>query len=62
MKEKKTDSGDKAYQVYDRDGRLMMSCPESCRYPRNIEQSLMDNGYTIKLNGKKITRKEIKEK
>ena len=50
----------KSYQVYDREGRLVLSAPESCRYSRSVEQSLMDNGYTIKLNGKRITKKELR--
>lgn len=48
------------YVVYDRDGKVVLAAPESCRYPREIEQSLQDAGYTIKLNGRKITKKETK--
>jgi len=48
------------YQVY-RDGVLMLSAPESCRYPKHVELQLMDAGYTIKLHGKKISKKEIKK-
>lgn len=33
--------------------------PECCRYPKHVERQLMDAGYTIKLHGKKITKKEI---
>lgn len=37
-----------------------VEAPESCRYPKDVERQLLDAGYTIKLNGKKITKKEIK--
>ena len=47
------------YKVYDRDGVLKMSAPESLRYPKETELSIINAGYTIKLNGKKITKKEI---
>lgn len=46
------------YVVYDHDGKAVLAAPESCRYPREIELSLLSAGYTIKLNGKKVTRKE----
>lgn len=46
------------YKVY-RDGECVMAATESCRYPKHIEKSLLDAGYTIKLHGKKITKKEI---
>ena len=43
-----------------------MVAPESCRYDRKTELSLLEAGYTIRLHGKKITkteiRKEVKEK
>lgn len=50
------------YVIYDRDGKAVLTAPESCRYPREIERSLQDAGYTIKLNGKKITKKETSNK
>lgn len=51
-----------AYQVYNRDGRLMMSCPLKLRYSKKIELNLIENGYTIKLNGKKLKKKEVQER
>lgn len=50
------------YKVYDRDGVLKMSAPEELRYPPETELSILNAGYTIKLNGKRITKKELKEK
>ena len=47
------------YKVYDSSGRLMMQATESCRYDRETERSILQAGYTIKLNGKRITKKEV---
>lgn len=48
------------YKVY-RDSECVMEATESCRYPKRVELQLLDAGYTIKLHGKKITKKEIKQ-
>lgn len=37
-----------------------MVAPESCRYPRHVELSLLEAGYTIRLRGKKITKTELR--
>lgn len=47
------------YKIYNREGRPMESRPESLRYPPEIELGMIAAGYTIKLNGKKLTKKEI---
>lgn len=39
----------------------MLEAPESCRYPRRIELDMLDEGYTIRLNGKRITKAEIRK-
>lgn len=57
----KTKEPETNYKVYDRDGKLVMSAPEELRYPREIELSILNAGYTIKLNGKRITKKETRE-
>lgn len=49
------------YKIIDRNGRPVMKAPESCRYDRKTERSLLQAGYTIKLNGKRITKKEVKD-
>ena len=36
-----------------------LEAPESCRYPKHVERQLMDEGYTIKLHGRKLTKKEV---
>ena len=55
-------SAERPYHVYNRDGRLMMSGPEKMRYTKKTELNLLEAGYTIKLHGKKITKKEITER
>lgn len=47
------------YQVYSAYGDLVLQAPESCRYPKPMEQALLEAGYTIRLNGRKITRREL---
>ena len=37
-----------------------MVAPESCRYPRHVELSLLEAVYTIRLRGKKITKTELR--
>ena len=48
------------YVVYDRDGRAKMCAPLSCRYDRETERNLLQAGYVIRINGKKLTKKEVK--
>lgn len=50
-----------AYIIYAPEGHVVLQAAESCRYPKHTELSLMDAGYTIKLHGRKITRKEVKK-
>ena len=47
------------YKVY-RDGTCVLKATENCRYPKETERSLLEAGYTIKLHGKKITKKDVK--
>ena len=49
------------YQVYNSQGVCVMSAPEGCRYPRKTELSILEAGYSIKLNGKRITKTEIRK-
>lgn len=48
------------YKIYDRDGTLVMQAVEECRYKKSVELYLLEAGYTIKLHGKRITKKEVK--
>lgn len=56
---KKAEHPERPYVVYDRDGRPMESRPLEMRHPREIELSMMSAGYIIKINGKKLTKKEL---
>lgn len=47
------------YRVYDSSGTQVLYAPAECRHDKKTEQSLLDSGHTIKLNGKKITKKEV---
>lgn len=51
-----------SYQVIPPAGQLGgLIAPESCRYPRTTELSLLEAGYTIRLHGKKITKTELRK-
>lgn len=50
---------DYPYKVFDPCGAPVMSAPEELRYPRNLELEMMAAGYTIRLHGRKITKKEL---
>ncbi len=50
---------DKPYQVWDRYGKLVLQADAECRYSKETELGLLDAGYTIKLHGKRITKKEV---
>lgn len=52
----------KAYRVYDKDGRCRMSTTVGCRYPKDVEMDLLEAGYVIKIDGKKLTKKEVRER
>ncbi|MGN0999713.1 MAG: hypothetical protein ACI4PO_09195 [Faecousia sp.] len=47
------------YRVYDSSGTQVLYAPECCRHDKKIEKSLMESGHTIKLHGKRITKKEV---
>lgn len=49
-------------EIYDRDGRLVETIHEGCeRYARSTELKMLEAGYTIKVYGRKLTKKELKE-
>lgn len=49
------------YAVINPTGQVVMAAAESCRYPRHLELSILDAGYTIKLHGRKLTKTEIRK-
>lgn len=50
-----------AYTVHNPTGALVLQAPESCRYSRQVELDLLAAGYTIRLHGRKIAKKELPE-
>lgn len=50
-----------SYQVFDSSGRLVLNANVRCRYSRTMELSLLDAGYTVKIDGKKLTKTEIRK-
>lgn len=47
------------YSVLGPSGRPLMVSQAGIRYPPEIELSLISTGCTIRLNGKRLTKKEI---
>ena len=52
---------DETYQVFDSTGRMVLNSKARCRYPRTVELSLLDAGYIVKLDGKKLTKTDIRK-
>lgn len=50
---------DYPYKVFDPCGVPVMSAPEELRYPKNLEFEMLAAGYTIRIHGRKITKKEL---
>ena len=50
-----------SYQVFDSSGRVVLDSDVCCRYPRTMELNLLDAGYAVKINGKKLTKTEIRK-
>ena len=53
------------YKVINSAGEQVLQAKESCRHSKQVELDHLDhleNGYTIKLHGRKITKKEAKER
>lgn len=54
------------YKVFNPDGNVVLQSTADCRYPKQMELQMLEAGYTIRLNGKKLTktdlRREVKEK
>lgn len=50
-----------AYTIRNPAGELVLQAPESCRCSRQLELKQLAAGYTIRLHGRKITKKELTE-
>jgi hypothetical protein len=48
------------YKVY-KDGECVLAAEENCRYPKRVELDLMEAGYVIRLHGKRITKREVRD-
>ena len=48
------------YRVYDSAGEQVLYAPECCRHDKKTERSLLESGHTIKLHGRKLTKKEVR--
>lgn len=49
-----------SYEVFCPDGRRVLCSTVSCRYSRQLEGDLLDAGYLIRVNGKRLTKAELK--
>lgn len=47
------------YAVHGADGAVLMHTDSDFRSPPHIELNILSAGYTIRRNGKKVTKKEI---
>lgn len=50
------------YTVHAQDGTILMQSAMDFRYPPETELSLLNSGHVLKLNGKRITKKEVQER
>ena len=48
------------YVVANPQGQTVLQATSGCRYPKKVEQDLLDNGYQIRLDGRKLTKKEVR--
>lgn len=47
------------YKVTNGAGQTVLQAKESCRHPRAVELDHLENGYTITLHGRKLTKSKI---
>ena len=50
------------YSVHGQDGTILMQSAMDFRYPPETELSLLNSGHVLKLNGKRITKKEVQQR
>lgn len=50
------------YKVYDQSGRTVLSAPPEARHDKETELHLLNSNHTIKLDGKRITKKEVEKR
>lgn len=49
------------YTVTNPAGNLVLQATESCRYPKPLELSLLEAGYTIRLHGTRLTKTMLRK-
>lgn len=50
------------YSVHGQDGTILMQSAMDFRYPPETELSLLSSGHVLKLDGKRITKKEVQQR
>lgn len=50
------------YTVHAQDGTILMQPAMDFRYSPETELSLLNSGHVLKLNGKRITKKEVQQR
>lgn len=50
------------YSVHGQDGTILMQSAMDFRYPPETELSLLNSGHVLKLDGKRITKKEVQQR
>lgn len=49
-------------EIIDLTGRTVETMHDGCaRYPTATELDMLERGYTIRINGRKLTKKELRE-
>ena len=49
-----------SYVVTGPGGNVVLQAAAGCRYPKETERDLLENGYQIRLDGRKLTKKELR--
>lgn len=50
------------YTVHGHSGEILMQSESGCRYRPEIEMDLLSAGYIIRLDGKRLTKKEVAQR
>lgn len=50
------------YSVHGQDGTILMQSAMDFRYQPETELSLLNSGHVLKLNGKRITKREVQQR
>ena len=48
------------YVVISPEGNVVLQAKASCRYSRQMELAMLDAGYQIRLEGRRLTKKELR--